>query len=257
MDKVDPIRSLYYEPLEQAETWSDRIFYATGILSIIVFLIEKNQYPDIYVFAQIVFLLCAVTGFFLSLAIRLYWNPRAQNKRLEDFLSNALGVSLNHERTSGYYNNEETCWIRKTGIQLLENSFFSKEIIALMCKEERIRFFAYIALFLLVIIYRSTPIDLIIVASQVLFTEQLLSRYFRVEWLKMRYENTYDSLYKIFQAKPKLDILKAMILNNFVIYENSKANGAITLSSKIFDQHNPRISEEWDKIKDDLKLRDM
>ncbi|MBK7491793.1 MAG: hypothetical protein IPI17_07200 [Nitrosomonas sp.] len=254
MDKIDPIRDSYYKPLEQAESWLGRIFYTTGSLSIVVFLIEKDQYPEIYVFVQIFFLLCAVTGFVLGLAIRLYWNPRAQNKRLEDFLSHALSISLSHERTVGYYNNEETDWVRKTGVQLLENSYFSKEIIAVMCKEERIRFFSYAALFFLIIIYRDTPIDLIIAISQVLFTEQLISRYFRVEWLRIKYENTYDTLYKIFQARPESNILKAMIISNLVIYENSKANGVITLSSEIFNRENQIISKRWERIKDDLVL---
>lgn len=252
--KTDPIRDRYYAPLERAETCSTLLLYVTGILSVIIVVIEKNQYPDIYAFVQIIFLLCAVAGFLLGLTIRLYWGPRAQDRRVEDFLSNAIGTRLIHERTNGYYNNEETDWIKRIGMQLLENSFFSKEITIRMCRSERIRFIVYFMLWLIAIFSRNTPFDLIVAVSQVLFTEQLLSRLFRIEWLRNRYEKVHNSLYKTFHAKPGMDALKATVLNELVIYESTKANGAITLSSKIFDEINPQLSTEWKKIKNDLEL---
>lgn len=252
--KTDPIRDRYYMPLERAEMCSAVLLYITGILSIIVLLIEKNQYTEAYTFAQIGFLLCAVAGFLLTLAIRLYWGPRAQDRRAEDFLSNAIGTCLTHERTNGYYNNKETDWIKKIGMQLLENSFFSKEIAIRMCRDERIRFLAYFVLWLIAIVNRNTPLDLIVAISQVLFTEQLFSRLFRIEWLRNRFEKVHNSLYKTFHAKPEASAFKATVLNELVIYESTKATGAITLSSKIFDEINPQLSTEWERMKSDLKL---
>jgi hypothetical protein len=252
--KTDPVRDRYFVPLEQAEMWSEVIFYVAGVLSIVVLLVDKSQYSRFYALAQIGFLLCAVAGFILALAIRLYWGPRAQDRRAEDFLSTALDARLIHERTSGYYNNEETDWIRKIGLQLLENSLFSKEITIRMCKGERIRFFVYLTFWLVAIFNRNTPIDLIVGGSQVLFTEQLLSRWFRVEWLRMRFEKVHNFLYKTFQAKPDNDALKATVLNELVMYESTKAHGGITLSSKIFEQINPQLSTKWEKIKGDLGL---
>jgi hypothetical protein len=252
--KIDPIRTRYFAPLERAEKWAEWVFYVAGVLSVFVVLIEKSQHPQVYTFAQIGFLLCAVAGVILGLAIRLHWAPRAQDRRAEDFLSSALGARLTHERTRDYYNNEETAGIRKIGLQLLENSLFSKEITIKMCEWERIRFFFYTALWLLAIFNRNTPIDLIVVVSQVLFTEQLFSRWFRIEWLRIRFEKVHDSLYKAFQARPTADSLMATVLNELVIYESTKANGAITLSSKIFDQINPQLSAEWERIKGELGL---
>ncbi|GAB5604865.1 hypothetical protein TK5_09440 [Sideroxyarcus sp. TK5] len=38
------------------------------------------------------------------------------------------------------------------------------------------------------------------------------------------------------------------------MYETAKANGANTLSSKIFDELNPMLSEEWEAVKVTLKI---
>ena len=38
------------------------------------------------------------------------------------------------------------------------------------------------------------------------------------------------------------------------MYETSKANAGITLSSTIFDDLNPTLSTEWDKVKATVKL---
>jgi len=43
-------------------------------------------------------------------------------------------------------------------------------------------------------------------------------------------------------------------IRGFALYEASKDNAAITLSSKIFHAKNPSLSAEWDKIREKLKL---
>ena len=38
------------------------------------------------------------------------------------------------------------------------------------------------------------------------------------------------------------------------MYETAKANGAITLSSRLFHQLNAELSIEWERIKVELKI---
>jgi hypothetical protein len=252
--KVDPIRDRYFRPLQRAEKWADVLFYVAAALSIIVVLIGKAEHQRVYQLVQIGFLLSAVAGFVVGLAIRLYWSPRAQDRRRMDLLSNAFGTPITHERTSGYYNNEQENSIRKLGAQILENSIHSKETALEMCRDERIRLFSYVAIWLLAVFYRNTPIDLIVAVSQALFGEQIISRWVRLEWLRIQFERIQGAVYRLFQATPAETAFHAMILDEIIAYEAAKANAGITLSSKIFERNNERVSAEWGTVKKELGL---
>jgi hypothetical protein len=45
-----------------------------------------------------------------------------------------------------------------------------------------------------------------------------------------------------------------MALESLGMYETAKANGAITLSSRLFRQLNDELSAEWECIKRELKI---
>jgi len=136
----------------------------------------------------------------------------------------------------------------------MENSFFSKEIMLVMCKYERAQFFSYLLFWIIVVFNRSTPIDLIVAISLALYSEQVLSRYLRMEWSRWHFESVFDSLYELFQTKAEETAFDAMVLHKLVLYENIKANGAVPVSSRIFNRLNPRLSQEWEAIKKTLGL---
>lgn len=132
--KVDPIRDRYFKPLEQAEQWFERLLFANAALSLAVPLIDRSLYPTAYAAVQISFATLVVVGAILGLGIKLYWGPRGAERRISDFVSSAFAVSLSPERTQGYYNNTETEPVRRAALQLLENSWFTKEIARLMAE---------------------------------------------------------------------------------------------------------------------------
>jgi hypothetical protein len=251
-EKVDPIRDRYFKPLEVAEKTGDGLFYGAAVLSIVAVATPKDTYPGIFATAQILFLITTVLGLVIGLAIRLYWTPRAQGMRTEDFFSEAFGIALTHERTKKYYNNEATEPARRIGLQLLENTHFTKAIVLRMCKAERIQIVTYAVMWLAIVLLRATPIDLVVAISQVLFSEQLISRFARMEWLRMKVEGLYASTYRILQSGAKDRASEAAIITNMVAYESAKANAAITTSSKIFQELNSELSREWEEIKKGL-----
>ena len=135
----------------------------------------------------------------------------------------------------------------------MENCYFTRAVTLEMLKKERVIVPAYAALFLVAVFNRNTDLAIIPIAAQVLFSEQLISRWLRLEWLSHRCGATYKRLYELFQAPPAARTRNAKILDAYAIYETSKANAAIALSSPIFFKLNPRLSDEWKKILAALK----
>jgi len=111
--KIDPIRTRYYHPLEQAEAYSDGLFWIVAVFSISALALERARYPAIYDVVQGGFILGVLGLFFLGQGVRLYWTPRAEDKRRQDLLSNSFAVAITHEQTTGYYNNEQTNPLRR------------------------------------------------------------------------------------------------------------------------------------------------
>jgi hypothetical protein len=220
-----------------------------------VLLADRTTYPEWYAIVQGAFVVITVSAFFLGLAIRLYLTPRAHDARLADFLSNAFSVPLTHERTRGYYNNEEDDPFRKIGIQVMENTWFTQELVRIMCHRERAAIAVWIIAWLVAVLNRATPIDLIVACSLVLFSEELLSRLLRLEWFRSRVEKGHATLYRLFQSKPSEGpAFAAAVVEALVIYENAKSSSGVTVSSKLFEQNNQRLSGEWDKIRDSLAI---
>ena len=207
--KIDPIRDSY-NSIELSDKIYGIIFYITAIISITLFFIDKNKYEFTYNIIQIIFLISAVILFILGTIIRLYLTPRCENKRLKDFLSNSYGLDLSHEKTFGYYNNNFSEPLKRIAAQILENSLFSKSIILKMAVNERIKSSVYICLFIIAILFRNTNLEFISIISQFLFSEELLSRLIRVEWMRMRFEKIYDNIYNLFISDPTKNKFDAM-----------------------------------------------
>ena len=153
--KIDPIRDRYFKPLEIAEGVADKLFYIAALLSFAALLVDQHAYPTGYSIVLISFVLTVIIVFFLGLAVRLHWTPRAEDQRRLDLLSNAHGIPLTHEQTTGYYNNDQTDPLKRLGVAVMENSHFSRAIALEMAKTERINVFVYLALFVIVLLYRN------------------------------------------------------------------------------------------------------
>lgn len=254
MSRSDPIRANYYEAVQKAEKVSDWLFYLNALLSFCALVVDQKVHPDAYDVVLLLFGISVVAMFSLGMILRLYLTPRAEDKRRQDFLSSACNVSLIHQQTDGYYNNDFKDPIKRMAAQVLENSLFSKEIALRMARRERAKVAIYAVIWLVLLYNRRTDLGWIVVASQAIFSEQILSRWFRLEWLRIRFEKTFDDAFKLFQSRPSIAQFNARALDAVSMYETAKANAAITLSSEIFDDLNPKLSEEWDTVKATLKI---
>jgi hypothetical protein len=248
----DPIRGKYFKPLERADTVGDWLFVGAAVVSIIAVLIDKGDFPRAYNLIQGAFVVLVLGLFVAGQICRLYFAPRAEDKRREEFLSNALNVNLTHERTIGYYNNCETDPTRKVGLNILENTHFTKAIALEMVKRARLVSGSYFAIWLVLLLNRDTDLGLISAAAQAVFGEQIISRWLRLEWLRIRSEKIFRELHRAFLSNPAPHILGAQILEAFSTYEATKSGASIVLSTSIFDRLNPSLTQEWEDIKASL-----
>lgn len=252
--KLDLIRTRHFSFVEVFDRASSWLFYAGVILSLLAVFVDKTANPVLYSFTWIAFASVAFAMFFVGHLNRLYLTPRAEDRRRKDFFSNACGVNLTHETTVGYYNNNFANPIKKIAAQLLENSLFSKEIIRRMAVLERGKMAFYFVLWFAVLLYRDTDLSFIVGVAQTLLSEQILSRYFRLEALRMRVEETFSNMYTLFQSPTNASNFFARTLDSLVMYEAAKAAAGITMCSKIFDRINADTSEEWNDIKTRLLI---
>lgn len=254
MSRSDPIRTNYFDAVQKAERATDCLFYVNALLSCCTLLVEQKTHPKEYEVVLLLFSISVVAMFVLGMMLRLYLTPRAEDKRRQDFFSSACNVKLIHQQTDGYYNNDCKGPIKRMAAQVLENSFFSKEIALRMAHRERFKVAIYALIWLVLLYNRRTDLGWIVAASQAIFSEQILSKLLRLEWVRIRFEKTFDDVFRLFQTKPSAAQFNAQALDAFSMYETAKANAGITLSSSIFDDLNPALSTEWDKVKSTLKI---
>jgi hypothetical protein len=245
-EKIDPLGEEYFDPLLRADRLNDALFYSSAALSIVALILNRASHPAIYDFIQIAFAISVVALFSTGLAIRLYFFPRAQLGRYKDFLSHAFGRPLSHRQSTAYYNNSATSTPGRIAAQVLESAFFSKGVLSQMAFNERVKIGVYLLIWLIAILYRGTDLALIGVVAQIVFSEQILSRWLRLEWFRRECEDIYDELFRLFQSKADLEVVALEFLGR---YEIGKATSAISLSVPIFERSRRRMNKEWEKVR--------
>jgi hypothetical protein len=256
MPKVDTVGDNYYKPLELAESIGGGLFWIVSVLSIGTLFVDKSAYPALFASLQIAFLVLALLFFVQGQAQKLYFFPRAEDKRRQELLSNSYGVSLTSEETVGYYNNEQTNPLKRLAASIMESAFFTREIARKMLVGQRTKTLGYLVVYLIVISVRSTNLELLTVAAQVLFSEDIISRWLRMEWLRVRSEQVYQNLHSLFSSKQPFSRVgtQSQAIDLFSFYETTKSTAAILLSSRIFHKHNARLTQEWDQARTRLGI---
>lgn len=251
VEKKDPVGDEFYTPLRRADAAADWLFYVSAALSLAALWVPQQSHPFAYQTVQISFAVSVVALFATGLVIRLYFFPRAQQRRYQDFLAHAFGQQLSHKQTVAYYNNSAKPGAPRVAAQVLESSFFTKNITGQMVSTERIKVILYAVLWFVMILYRETDLALIGVAAQILFSEQILSRWLRLEWLRWQSERVYDEVFRLIQSKADLTVNAWEALGR---YEIVKATSSTSLSELIFDREGRRLNGEWDEVRRTLSI---
>ncbi|RWD32580.1 MAG: hypothetical protein EOS34_20885 [Mesorhizobium sp.] len=256
MPKVDTVGDNYYKPLERAEAVGTGLFWVVSILSIAALFVDKATYPLAYDILQIVFIVCVLLFFFQGQIQKLYFFPRAEDKRRQELLSNSYGVALTHEETVAYYNNDQTNPLKRLAASVMESAFFTREIVRMMLVGQRTKTVGYLVIYLVAVLNRSTNLEVLAVAAQAVFSEDIIARWLRMEWLRIRSEQIFDKLNQLFTGKQAFSrpAAQSQVIDLFSFYETTKSTAAILLSSRLFHKHNARLTKEWDGIRGRLGI---
>lgn len=254
MSRSDPIRTDYYAAMQAADKTTNVLFYVNALLSCATLLVNQDAQPQLYDWVLLLFCLSVIAMFTTGLILRLHLTPRAESKRRQDFFGRAYDVSLLHKSTDGYYNNEAKGPIKRIAAQTLENSHFSEAITLRMVRWERWRLGVYLLVWLVLLYRRETDLGWIVIASQAVFSEQILSRWARLEWLHNKCEKTFNDLYRVLRSKQPVAQHDAQVMESMLDYETAKATAGITMSTKYFDEMNAALSKEWDEIREGAGL---
>lgn len=187
---------------------------------------------------------------------RFWLIPFAEERRRDQLLSDAFSTRLTSERTHRYYNNPLTEPLLRLGANVLENSHFGKFVTGQMLRNESIKVGVYMFLWVGILAWRRTDLAFIVWVTILLFSGEIIVRWVNLLVLRQRIEKIYCQLYEFFRQRIQVDTNPgaATILQAFSRYEAAKAFASLKQSSKIFFKNNEKLSEEWERIKQDLEI---
>jgi len=203
-----------------------------------------------------VFIAAVLTQFVVSQVNRFYLIPKAERMRREQMLSDAFGTPLSHDKTSLYYNNDYSPSIQRLGANTMENALFSSEVSAKMLISKRLYIGAYLITWIFIFSFQNTNLNIIIWVTQIIFSGEIITQWLSLEVLRIRQERTYEKLHTHFLHEIGGNSKRAIatILDSFVAYESAKSSASYLLSTKIFNELNPKLTKEWEQVRSELKM---
>lgn len=253
-NRIDEV-SKYYDLAVMFERLGTWLFWIIAFLSLCM-LYAATFGTLVETILQAIFVLIVLGHFTLSQISRFYLIPNAERMRRKQMLSDAFGAPLSHDKTSLYYNNEYSPSIQRLSANTMENSLFSKEVASKMLSTKRLITGGYVALWLLAFSLRLNNLAILTWITQVVFSGEVVAQWLNLEVLRSRFEQVYEQLHSHFLYEIDANTSKtiATTLDSFVAYESAKSSAGILLSTKVFDQLNPALTEKWSQIRQELKM---
>jgi hypothetical protein len=179
--------------------------------------------------------------------------PQADSKRRDDFIDNSFGSIFSPNNSVGYYDNDEiNKGLYKAAVNLFENCFFTYSLVKVTATKKIISP-AIMLLFMTVFAYygfKEVPFALSVL--QAVFSANTLGLLIKHLILLNRLTTIQDSWIALFQhedLKSNTHKYQTSVYRYWLQYEalQSKINAGIP--EKIYDKHNPSLTEEWKKMK--------
>lgn len=256
LKRIDEV-SKYYDSAAKLESIGTFLFWLIVVVSFAILYPQKIEFISRGIL-QLIFLVIVLIYFVLSQVSRFNLIPKAENKRRMQMLSDSFDVALSHEKTQMYYNNLFPASFNRLGANTMENSLFSSRIAAKMLDKKRLVIGGYLVIWFIVVSSQYNNLDVLTWLTQLVFSGEIIAQWLNLEFLRCRHERTYDRLHDHFLHSVGSDTSagKASILNYFAEYESAKASAGLLLSTKVFNELNPSLTEEWRQVRQDLKMQD-
>ena len=251
--RIDEIER-HYASIKRFDMAAQWLFYLTALASLLNLYV--GSLPPVFEIFTTVFVLLVIAHLGVSSVNSLHLLPAAEKHRRKQLLSDALGVPLTHAETQSYYNNGFAPSIERLGANVMENAHFGSNITQKRLPLERIKVSAYALVWVFAVTNRSTDLGWILILTQVLFSGEVLLKWIKLEVFQLRVARIYESLYSLYlnrNSRPGT-VSQAEILDAFSDYESAKAAASLYQPTRIFMQFNAALSEEWEKIKNKVRM---
>ena len=256
--------SEYYNPIRESfklakklDKLSFNILIASAVLTLINFTFT-NYFTELKYYAEIasnantvVILLYAILKFGISYIIfHTSFDKRA------DFIDHSFGTSYSAEHSNGYYNNGTVeTGILRMGANSFESCFFTYN---LSIKSLRSKWVINLAIIIFVISIAlqgyNTVLSMVIQLTLPIF---LISDAINHSIFCLRMKNILDSYCRLYNdligesdIKKKEPEIILLVLN----YETTLATFNLLVSENTYNKFNPKLSADWEKIKEQYKL---
>lgn len=250
--RVDTVEK-YFKPLLTSDKLSNWLLYTSIILSFVLLYVGESA--NLKSALNVLFIIVTLLYFGSSNVSSLYLARRAQNKRMTHLISNSFGVSLDDEETNLYYNNTQNPSVMRLGINVFENSLFSKTTASKMVVGERIKIAAFIVISVVLFVNRNTPLELLAIIAQTLLTTTILTNWIKLEIIRHGFEAIYDGCRRLFlNPVTNEQLFMGQVLDIVMKYEILKASMGVNLSTSIFQKINADTTIEWNKVKTRLGI---
>jgi hypothetical protein len=158
---------------------------------------------------------------------------------------------MSADETVGYYNNGLSDPVPRLAANCMESAFFTKKLTGRMLTRSRAFSLVYLFAYIFLLATRSVELALVELIAGFLFTEYVLARWLRLEFLFRRSEIVYEKFRQLFEWSPgcRDKLWVARVISAFTLYESTKAISAVSIPEELFNKLNPSLSVEWETIR--------
>jgi hypothetical protein len=242
---------IYFDRARTANTWGKRLFWCFFALSLVTLLFQQKEIQEIARALLIVATLGIVIG-----ALGSIWQNEGNRLLRSTQLTNALNVPLGDKARKNYYNNLLPPSPDRLVATTFENAFFTHAILQRMLRKKRLSTGAYSIIFVLIVAYRSTTSELLVILAQTIFSVDLLLHWIRMERFAYRVNRTKQELHQFFLQGGKAGDQNGLAIGlaAFADYECAKDEAAMPVDELLFKNLNAKLSNDWDQLRSSLKI---
>lgn len=248
MSRRDDVSKLY-RPSKKLEKARFSLFCADIVMSLVALVITSGSRYITAVLVVIAFLYMAFT----ILDDGVLWYT-AENARRKNNIQEAFHITLSRFETDGYYNNSISEPNLVYAVNTFESCFFTKELSERMLWKAYVKILASIAVVFIACVVINDN-DVLLIIAQAAFSAFVIEDAISLILFVQRIRKLYDLAYHEFITVGISKTEQKVWLRYFCVeYESIKAHYKIRLDENLFDKLNGTLSEEWNKIQEEIKI---
>lgn len=218
------------------------------ILNLLIYMVPKKYVNS----AEVILVLLLIGNFIWDQYINNYFDD-IENIRKKDFIDNSFGTKKSLENSNGYYSNDEQKYgIKKMGVNLFENCYFTSNISKIMVtKRLKNDIIICILLFISLAIKFTLGYSAIIPMIQIILSKEFLLESYNLRIYNKQINTILTELCNFYSSinKKAIKELEPELIGILVRYEGILSSHKIILDDDIFNENNERLSKEWAKLK--------